>query len=93
MNYTSIHQALKAQGFNWRIASEAIGCSPHHLMNVSARRVESRPVAVALATLVKKDVAIVFPDIPRYQIDHKSVRKHRLSVAKAQLASAGLRSA
>ncbi|MDH5184994.1 MAG: hypothetical protein OEX12_14015 [Gammaproteobacteria bacterium] len=91
MDYSAIHQALKDEGLTWAMAAEAIGCSPHHLMNVSARRAESRPAAVALSALIHLDVAVVFPDVPRYQVDQKAARKERLAAAKAQLEEAGLR--
>jgi len=90
MNYSAIHQALKNKGFTWSVASEAIGCSPHHLMNVSARRAESRRAAVALSALVGCDVAEMFPDIPRYQEDQKAERQAQVSKARDQLKSAGL---
>lgn len=41
MNYGAIHQALKDCGYSWRVAAEEIGCTPQHLMNISARRSES----------------------------------------------------
>ena len=91
MDYSAIHKALKAVGLTWKMAAEATGCSSHHLMNVSARRAESRPVAVALSALIHKDVAEVFPDIPRYQVDQKAAREERVAAAKAQLEEAGLR--
>ena len=85
MIYSAIHRALKNEGLTWAIAAEAIGCSPHHLMNVSARRAESRPAAVALSALIRRDVAEVFPDIPRYQTDQKAERRARVEQAKVQL--------
>ena len=93
MNHTEIHQALKKQDLNWRIAAEAIGCSPHHLMNITARRGKSRATAVALCVLLGRDVASVFPDISSYHSDPKVDRKTRVQHAKAQLAEAGLRTA
>lgn len=91
MNYSAIHQALKDEGLTWAMAAEAIGCTPHHLMNVSARRAESRPAAVAMAALIGRDVAEVFPDIPRYRDDQKAARRARVERAKEQLDSIGLR--
>ena len=91
MNYSAIRTALEGVGLNWTLAAEAIGCSPHHLMNVCARRAESQPAAKALAALIGKEVSDVFPDIPRYQEDRKADRANRLAEAKARLAEAGVR--
>lgn len=93
MNYKAIHQGLKKKGLTWTMAAEAIGCSPHHVMNISARRAESRPVAAALAALLERDISEVFPDIPRYAEDRKAERRARVEQAKAQLQSAGMRMA
>lgn len=93
MKYEAIHQALNEAGLTWKMAAEAIGCTSHHLMNVSARRCESRPAAVAIATLIGKDVTEVFPDVPRYQEDQSALRRSRIEEAKAKLESAGLRMA
>lgn len=91
MKYKAIHQALRDTGLTWKMTAEAIGCTPHHLMNVSARRCESRPAAVALAALIERDVAEIFSDVPRYQEDQKQIRSDRVRAAKEKLESAGLR--
>ncbi len=90
MNYNEIYKALHKQGLTWGISADAIGCSSSHLMNVASRRAESKTVALKLAALVQKDVAEVFPDIPRYKSDAKSDRQARIDKAKARLAEAGL---
>jgi len=93
MNYSEISEALKGVDLNWTLAAEAMGCSPHHLMNVCARRAESQRVALALGALIERNVADIFPDIPRYNDDRRAARANRVSDAKARLAKAGLRAA
>lgn len=90
MNYKQIHQALKAKGLSWLVAGEVIGCTHQHVMNVCARRAESLRVARSIAVLIEKDIAVVFPDIPRYQSDVKTERQAKIDQAKARLAEAGL---
>jgi hypothetical protein len=90
MNYGAIHQALKDHGYSWRVAAEAIGCTPQHLMNISARRSESQYVARALAVLIGSNVAEVFPDIPRYQFNKQMVHDLKVLEAKDRLAKSGL---
>lgn len=90
MNYKQIHQALKNQGLSWIAAGEVIGCTHQHIMNVCSRRAESPRVAKSIAVLINKDVADVFPDVPRYQEDHKAERQMILNNAKERLAEAGL---
>lgn len=89
MNYQEIHQALKARGMTWGVAAEAIGCTLSHLMNVCARRAESPRVGNAVSVLIRKRVADVFPDKPRYQNDPKVQRAERLNEARKQLEKAG----
>lgn len=90
MNYEAIHQALKEKGYSWRVAGEAIGCTPQHLMNICARRTESQFVAQALAVLIDKSVVEVFPDIPRYQFNKKTMHDLKVLDAKTRLEKAGL---
>ena len=91
MKYEAIHQALRANGFTWAMAGEAIGCSGHHVMGVASRRHTSRRAAVAFSALIDKDVSEVFPDVPQYHRDPKAERHARIQEAKAKLESAGLR--
>ena len=90
MNYNQIHEALKEKGLSWITAAEAIGCTHQHVMNVCSRRAESIRVAKSIAVLIDKNVAQVFPDVPRYQEDKKAARRARLEQARAQLEEAGL---
>ena len=90
MNYSEIYTALKDQGFTWQIAADAIDCSASHVMNVAARRGESKSVAKKLSALIGKDVSDVFPDIPRYQENNEVKRQSKLMDAKARLENAGL---
>jgi len=93
MKYSQIHQALKDEGFSWVSVAEALGCSGQHVMNVCSRRVESPRIGKAVALLIDKDVAEVFPDKPRYTEDKKADRKAKISDAKARLIEAGLAAA
>jgi DNA-binding XRE family transcriptional regulator len=90
MNYGAIHQALKDCGYSWRVAAEAIGCTPQHLMNISARRSESQFVARALAALIGKEVEDIFPDIPRYQFNKQTLHDLKVLEAKNRLAESGI---
>ncbi len=90
MNYSEIYEALKAKDLNWSLSAKAIGCSTSHLMNVAARRAESKSVAKSLSFLIDKPLSDVFPDIPRYQKDLRAKRESTLADAKARLAEAGL---
>lgn len=93
MNYEQIHKALKDEGLSWAAVGEASGCTYQHVMNVCSRRVESPRIAKAIALLIHKDVAKVFPDKPRYTEDKKADRQSKVSDAKARLIEAGLAAA
>lgn len=83
MDYSEIYEALKAKDFNWPICADAIGCSSSHVMNVAARRGESKTVAKKLAAIIGKPVQEVFPDKPNYHEDKTAKRDAKVSDVKA----------
>lgn len=91
MNYKQIHKALEDKGLSWTAVGTALGCSYQHVMNVSARRADSKRVAKAVALLIEKDVSDVFPDKPQYANESKAEqKKSKVEQAKARLEEAGL---
>lgn len=69
----------------WGIVASAIGCSSSHLMNVAARRADSKTVAEKLSKVLEKPVAEVFPDKPKYHGDKKADRQSKVSGLKQML--------
>lgn len=90
MDYSEIHQAIKAKGFTWAMAAEAIGCTPNYLMTVCNGRRKSRRVALAVAFLLNKKVSDVFPDVPEYLENPKHDRAERVARVRKKLEKAGL---
>ena len=93
MTYSEIHKALKDNGLTWGAASEAIGCTPVHLMNVCSRRADGARVAKAVSVIIDAEVADVFPDKPRYSEDRGKIKAECISAAKEKLKTAGLEAA
>jgi len=93
MTYEEIHKSLKGQGFTWAAASEAIGCTPVHLMNICARRAEGIRVAKSVSLLIDVEVSEAFPDKPRYNEDKEKKVAESILKAKEKLKAAGLEAA
>ncbi len=91
MDYTEIHNAVKAVGLTWATAARSIGCSPSNLMGVAKRRANSRPVAQRLALLIDKPLSEIFPDVPAYaEPAVTELRQASIEAARKRLIDAGL---
>jgi len=93
MTYDEIHTSLKGKSLTWGSASEAMGCTSQHLMNVCSRRADSVRIAKAVSLLIGKEVKEVFDDKPKYLIDKKQLREAKVLEASALLKEAGLAAA
>lgn len=90
VDYGAIRDALKAEGFTWVVAAEALGCSASNLMAVARRDGKSQRAAQGIAALIKLDVKVVFPDIPEYsQPEPKIQRRSAVEAARKRLQAAG----
>ena len=90
MDSQAIHLTLQQSGLTWAAAAEAIGCSPSTLMNIAARRTTSRKLARQLCLLLGRNVAEVFPDIPRYaEPSRAEMHQAMVRAARERLAAAG----
>ncbi len=86
MDYTTIYRALNAKGLNWSTAASAMQCSPSSVMNIAARRSQSRKIGRGIATLISCDVADVFPDVPYYSLPCRStIRQRSVDLARRSL--------
>ena len=89
MEYKAIHEALKAEGLTWHTAADAIGCAPSNLMAVAKGDRKSRPVALRLSLLIRRDISEVFPDIASYSTDPELSRSQIVEAARKRLEEAG----
>ncbi|PHS33409.1 MAG: hypothetical protein COA95_00025 [Methylophaga sp.] len=90
MNYSEIHKALKDEGLTWVMVADSIGCNYSHVINVCARRTDSKKVAKSVALLIDKDICNVFPDKPDYQENKETKKAVIISDARTRLVAAGL---
>lgn len=67
MDTDQIKKELAKLGFDFSMLAKALNKSPSLISKVAARKARSQEVAEALAKVLKRPVAEVFPDVEAYQ--------------------------
>lgn len=67
MDKKQIKMELGQRGYDLSMLAEAINKSPSLVSKVLSRQARSKRVAEAVASILEKNIAEVFPDVPEYQ--------------------------
>jgi ribosome-binding protein aMBF1 (putative translation factor) len=77
MDSKQIKTELAVRGFDFSMLAQAINKSPSLVSKVASRKATSRPVAVAIAKALERQLHEVFPDVQMYQQPQQSTDERR----------------
>lgn len=85
MNQSQINTALRSSGYSAALIAKAMNKTTSSVTTVISRKSISKPIATAIATILKKPVEVVFNDVPQYQPNYSRANAKAEKVEELKL--------